>query len=279
MPPASVSNRPPPELAKRILSALFLAPIALVGAWMGGAVWLAGASVVALLILWEWNKLCRDGRMDAAAIAAAVAVVAAAVGMAFGFRLTVLAGFGCALALAAVSGVFDRATAWAIRGAAYALAFLVPVLVLREGASGAVAIFFLFAVVWATDVCAFFSGRAIGGPKLWPAVSPKKTWAGFVGGSLGGALAAFGLMMASGHADEWQMLVAALALSFAAHGGDLFESWVKRLFHQKDSGHLIPGHGGAMDRLDGFIFAATLALAIGLARGGPWNAAEGLTRW
>ena len=129
---------------------------------------------------------------------------------------------------------------------------------------------FLFAVVWATDIAAYFVGRAIGGPKLMPQVSPKKTWSGAIGGThRRRSLAAVAVAKFAG-LDGLVRDRASLAvvLSVVAQAGDLFESALKRRFGAKDSSQLIPGHGGLMDRLDGFVAAAVLAALIGLLRGG-----------
>lgn len=181
--------------------------------------------------------------------------------------------------LSIVRGKRDFAL-WGLGGLIYATALFFSVLVLRNDIRlGLEAIFFLFAIVWATDIFAFFAGRAFGGPKLAPRISPKKTWSGMVGGVLGGIAAGllvlflFSVPLAPVHA-----LIAGL-LSLGSVGGDLFESFFKRRFKVKDSGHLIPGHGGFMDRLDGFVFAAIMAAMIGIARAGVPGAASGLLAW
>ena len=128
--------------------------------------------------------------------------------------------------------------------------------------AGWIAIVFILAVVWATDVAAFFGGRAIGGPKLWPRVSPKKTWSGALSG-LFAAIAAGGLtamLTRAGHPAIGMLI--AIPLSIAAQAGDLLESSLKRKFDVKDSGHIIPGHGGVLDRVDGLFGAAALAWLI-----------------
>ena len=123
--------------------------------------------------------------------------------------------------------------------------------------------------MWATDIAAYFAGRAIGGPKLMPRVSPNKTWSGAIGGTAGGVVG--GVVVAahvrrraaSPRSRAWRFV-----LSVVSQAGDLLESAVKRRFDAKDASQLIPGHGGLMDRLDGFVAAAVAAALIGLLRGG-----------
>jgi phosphatidate cytidylyltransferase len=132
--------------------------------------------------------------------------------------------------------------------------------------------------VWSTDILGYLVGRLVGGPKLWPLVSPKKTWSGAIGGTLGAAVA--GLLVARANSLALApVAVLSILLSAAAQAGDLMESALKRRFNVKDASHLIPGHGGVMDRLDGFIVAAFLAALIGLARGGVANPGRGLLMW
>ena len=118
-----------------------------------------------------------------------------------------------------------------------------------------------------------------GGPLLWPRVSPNKTWAGAVGGVVGGVAAGTSVAYASGVDKLVAVGIVALLLSVLTQAGDLFESAVKRRFGAKDAGSLIPGHGGLMDRLDGFLVAALVALLIGILRQGPDAPAQGLLVW
>jgi phosphatidate cytidylyltransferase len=138
---------------------------------------------------------------------------------------------------------------------------------------------FLFAVVWATDVAAYFAGRLIGGAKLCPAISPNKTWSGALAGVLAGTAAGVAVAVFGGIHPIAPIIIVSLLLSVAAQFGDLFESALKRRFGVKDASHAIPGHGGLMDRLDGFIAAALAAALIGLARGGIDGAAGGFLLW
>ncbi len=166
---------------------------------------------------------------------------------------------------------------WQASGMFYAGGLIVSVLVLRLSDSyGLVAILALFAIVWGADIGAYFTGRALGGPKLAPRISPNKTWSGFAGGITTGIIAGLLVLRIAGLPLSLALAALCGVLALVSVAGDLFESHMKRRFGVKDSGHLIPGHGGFMDRLDAFLFAAILAAGIGLWRGGLQNAAGGL---
>jgi phosphatidate cytidylyltransferase len=254
---------------------------AAVGAlYVGGDVfalfWLAAAFAVS----WEWQNLI-GGESRAARIAVGGAAVAAA--MAFG-RVSMPGAAALAIAVFAIVGAAlagaDRRL-WAATGVVYAGALAFSVCLLRESADvGALAIAFLFAVVWGTDIFAYFGGRLIGGPKLWPRVSAGKTWSGTITGVLCGAfLGLVAVYLGAGpQLANWRVFLVGLAAAAFSQVGDLFESSVKRRFGVKDSSQLIPGHGGVMDRLDGFIFASAFAAAVGLLRGAP-SVAAGLFFW
>ncbi len=170
---------------------------------------------------------------------------------------------------------------WITCGILYAgIMMLAPMLLRARRRSMALrAMVFLFAIVWATDILAYFGGRAFGGPKLLPAVSPKKTWSGGICGALGAMALCVAGAAWFGAGNLAAIAILALVLSVAAQAGDLLESWIKRQFGAKDASHLIPGHGGVMDRLDGFWAAALVGCLIGLARGGFDGAARGLLVW
>ncbi len=268
------------DLRTRAVSAVVLVALALGSTWLGGVafalVWLAAA----LAISWEWQRLI-GGRRLGARVAVGVAglvVLAAALRVRPGAGTVLAVLVPLALAEALLAAPARRA--WAAAGAAYAGLALVAVYVLRASpVDGALALGWLFATVWATDVFAYFGGRLIGGPKLWPRVSPSKTWSGTLtgvaaGGACGTALALAG---APGHVAT-PVLLLSLFTAALSQGGDAFESAMKRRFGVKDSGRLIPGHGGVMDRLDGFVAAAVFALGVGWARGLP-SVALGLFQW
>jgi phosphatidate cytidylyltransferase len=156
---------------------------------------------------------------------------------------------------------------------------IAPVLLRSDPRLGFAAIIFLFVIVWFTDITAYFVGRAIGGPKLMPRVSPNKTWSGAVGGTLAAVIGGVAVAQWAGIDGLVAAAVIALLLSVISQAGDLLESAIKRRFAAKDASQLIPGHGGLMDRLDGFVAAAFAGALIGLAHGGFDAPARGLMVW
>ncbi|MBY0338305.1 MAG: phosphatidate cytidylyltransferase [Acetobacteraceae bacterium] len=256
------------DLGKRAATAAVLVPVAVAAVWLGGALWALLVAVAVGGMTWEWVRIC-GGRTRALPGAAVPAAVLLAVGAAFlswpwlGF---VVLGLG---AYAAASLATRREAtvppAWLGFGVLYIGVAGVALVELRhDDAAGRENVLFLFLVVWASDIGAYLAGRRFGGPKLWPAVSPNKTWSGAAGGLAAamavGAAAAW--VLEPGSASGRAALVAA-ALGLATQAGDLLESWIKRRFGVKDSSGLIPGHGGLLDRLDGVLAAAPAAALLG----------------
>lgn len=253
------------ELRLRVLSALVLAAIVLSVTLLGGPVFRLVWVLVAGVVAYEWLAIV--GARNP--IAGGVGVVLA--GFALGFAPLsdpALAGVSAVLAFAgAVTTirVEDRRALEAC-GVAYALCFALVTPALRQVPEiGLFLIGWTFAVVWFTDIAAYFTGRALGGPKLMPSVSPKKTWSGALGGALAGTaggMAVWALMPATAGLGFGVVLAISLAASVVSQAGDLFESAIKRRFGTKDSSQLIPGHGGFLDRLDGYwavlVFAGML---------------------
>ncbi len=275
------------NLARRVASALVLAPIAIVGAYFGGWLFVVLCAIAAGIILWEWASLVAGGgdlRILLPGLAAMLAATVMAGAGLLGAAIAMVA-IGTALAGGFVAAWPRRYPAanpalWGAAGVAYAGAALIGPTVLRDDPElGFAALLFLFAIVWATDVFAYLAGRAIGGPLLCPGLSPNKTWAGATGGLAGGVAAGTLVAYASVGTEPVVAGVLALVLSISAQGGDLLESAIKRRFGAKDSSGLIPGHGGAMDRLDGFLVAALLAAAIGWVHQGLAASARGLLVW
>jgi phosphatidate cytidylyltransferase len=276
------------ELILRILSGLVLAPLAVGVAYLGGWAFVVFWSIAALLVLWEWCTLVAGGERSTVLLIAGAAVLlaillAATAADAEGSHSVRLVAGGTLLLmgmLATAALASSDRRVWTAAGIPYAgLLGIAPIVLRNDAQYGFLAIVFLFAVVWATDIVAYFVGRAVGGPKLAPRISPKKTWSGAAGGTVAAIGAALTLAIAAGLPNLPAVGLIAAAASALAQGGDLFESALKRRFGAKDSSHLIPGHGGLMDRLDGFVAAAVLAMLIGLIHGGVEEPARGLLAW
>jgi phosphatidate cytidylyltransferase len=265
------------NLMLRVVSSLVLAPLAIGAAYAGGWYWIALVTLGAIGLFMEWLAVTYTVRNVPVTIAGIVALVLAAPFFAIGnvnAALVVLA-----LGLIAVGFRTTRPRLWAIAGFLYAAAAqIASVLVRLDHAKGLSALILVLFVVWATDIGGYFAGRAIGGPKLLPRVSPKKTWAGAIGGFAASLLVAIGFA-ASDLGKTLPLVILAAMLSVAAQLGDLFESAIKRRFGVKDSGHIIPGHGGVMDRLDGFVAAIVLAAIFGVLRGGVDGVGRALMVW
>jgi phosphatidate cytidylyltransferase len=274
------------NLTLRTLSAVVLAPLVLLCTYAGGWLFFGLCAAAAAGILWEWIHLIA-GRGGPRVLAIGWTALLAACLLTGGGKpgAAVLAIVAGAVLVGVVSvrslgAAVGSGAVWATGGVLYAgIAFLGPALLRRDPQWGFIALLFLFATVWATDIFAFLCGRTIGGPLLWPRVSPKKTWAGAIGGLAGGIAAAVVVAYASGLRSAAAAGLMGLLLSIMAQAGDLFESAVKRRFGAKDASQLIPGHGGLMDRLDGFLFAAFAALLIGIARQGIDAPASGFLLW
>ena len=274
----SVARRPGAELALRVGSALVLAPLAIGVAYIGGWPFALFWGVAAIGVLWEWTSLVAgsDRRSVLMAGAASLALALALAQMHHLAEAIIVLAMG-ALAAAALAPAERRI--WVSCGVPYAGALGLAPIVLRSDERGFLVIMLLFAIVWATDIAAYFAGRALGGPKLMPLVSPKKTWSGALAGTVAAILVAVAIGRFAGLVGLVPLAVLAVLLSVVAQAGDLFESALKRRFGAKDSSHLIPGHGGLMDRLDGFVAAALLAALVGLLRGGFEAPGRGLLVW
>ena len=273
MTPGGAAGRArPSELRLRIASSLVLGAVALAAAWAGGWPWAALWLLAGGAVAFEWLTVAAVAPERASFAVLALGLAAAQLAVLAG-SWPVVAGSLAIAALAAMAiGRTGRDRAWSLAGLAVAAAVsLVPVALRAEPAFGMAAVAWIFAVVWTTDIAAYFTGRGLGGPKLWPAVSPKKTWSGFAGGLAGGTVAGLSVaLVAARHGAALPGEAAAIGFasalaSIVSQGGDLAESAMKRRFGVKDSGSLIPGHGGVMDRLDGF---AAVAILVGLAMAG-----------
>ena len=266
------------ELALRVASAVALAPLAIGAAYLGGWWFTLFWLIAALGVMWEWATLVGPSSSTRLTGIGAVALVAGTFALTSGYGWLALAAVIVGAAAAAASATEGRQ--WVAAGVVYAAALvLAPVLLRTDPVYGFAAILLLLAVVWSTDIAGYFGGRLIGGPKLWPRVSPKKTWSGAGVGTAVAVAAGMGVGWTAGARNLVALGAVCLVLSAASQAGDLFESALKRRFGAKDSSQIIPGHGGLMDRLDGFLAAALVGAVVGLARGGLEAPSRGLMIW
>jgi phosphatidate cytidylyltransferase len=264
------------NLMMRVLAALVLVPLAIAAAYIGGNLWLVLVTVTAIGLFAEWLVMT-GGAKPVPLGAGILTLVIIAVALALGhLGAALIGGVVGLLAVAAFSVGILRL--WSPIGFVYAALALIASVLVRNANGGFAALLFVFIVVWTTDILGYFAGRGIGGPKLWVRVSPNKTWAGAIGGFLGSLIVAGGFI-AVGFGPPLCLLALAALLSVVSQLGDLFESAVKRRFGVKDSSHVIPGHGGLLDRLDGFVAAIVAAALIDFVRGGASLIGPGLLNW
>ncbi len=255
------------DLKVRLASALLMSAAAI-----GLTMWSPLSFAVLVLVLsvamsWEWGRIVRASEFDAAFLVHAAAVVVAVAIAAWNFPalgpVALLVG-----ALVLLTLVPEGSKIMSSLGVLYVGLPAVALIGLRsDGHYGLSAVFFLLIVVWTTDTVAFLAGRLVGGPKLWPRVSPKKTWSGFLFGVSGAACAAALFALTMPEASPGRLAVIGLGLGIIAQCGDLLESGLKRHYGVKDASQLIPGHGGVLDRVDGVVAAAVAAVLIGLLIG------------
>ncbi len=279
-PPGSAPSGRNADLALRLASTAVLLPLALAAAWWGSWPLFLLAAAGSAIVFAEWAHVVgsSDGLMPRRADVVIGTLCVAAAAPVAGL-LGAVAGCGVALAGIVVVGLLSR-SAWLAGGVLYAAALGVSVAVLRaDPLHGFQALLVLLVLVWGTDSFAFFAGRSLGGPKLWPRISPKKTWSGSIGGLIGGVAAALVAAFLTGVGVTLGLALLLVVLSLASQAGDLFESAVKRHFHKKDSSAIIPGHGGMMDRVDGLVFAGALALVVGWLHAGADQIAAGVLMW
>jgi phosphatidate cytidylyltransferase len=258
------------DLRLRILSAAVLAPLTLGCIWIGGGAFAGLVTVISIGLCYEWLGLC-GRRSSLAAVLLFAALPVSVVLTAMGDSASAL----LLLVVATVAGTVFGGGLSPTRPLGFGIPYLglgaVALVWLRQPAgSGGVNVIVLLLVVWASDIGAYMAGRAIGGPRLAPTISPGKTWSGAVGGLVATAVvgAAASAILGNGP-PSWRSVAFAVLIGVISQAGDLFESHLKRHFGVKDSGNMIPGHGGLLDRLDAVLTAAPAAalLALVLGRG------------
>lgn len=234
------------DLAPRAIVGIALIAIALLGGWQGGLFFNFLIGLAALLMFREWGRM--HGTRRSARLSGYVGIAAA---MVLANEGLILLGAAALAVTAAIYAFRDRS---ASIGIVYAGAPALALIWLRSQEQGMSILIWTLAIVWATDICAYFAGRTIGGPKLAPRISPSKTWAGLIGGMAGSAAVSAGLtaLLTLPFSLVLAIILGAV-LAVAAQIGDFYESHLKRRAGVKDSGNLLPGHGGVMDRLDGLV--------------------------
>lgn len=255
-----------PELTKRIISGAALGIVALVLTYWSSRTFAVLMFVLAAAMCWEWSRMVRGAMPDTGMVINVLAIFLAA-----SLSATDMAGLGIAsviigaIAVAALALGTGRAQLSGT-GVLYTALPVVALGWLRDDEPlGFLATLFVLVSVVITDVGAYAAGRTVGGPKLWPAVSPNKTWSGLLGGVVAAGIAGALFSWISGSGSPHWLATLGLILGLIAQGGDLAESALKRYFGLKDSSDLIPGHGGVMDRMDGVVTAGIAAALIAFA--------------
>lgn len=266
-----------PGLVRRILSSLVLAPPVLAAVYFGSPWIEIMLAAAAFEMAREWARLCDSGRTMPGGGALAAGGVLAIVLLLYGGIAVALWAVPATAVAAFLFGLGrGRTTAmWLAVGAPVVLLPCLAFLWLRLGTEeGRHICLWLLAAVWATDIGAYATGRTVGGPKLWPQVSPNKTWSGLAGGVISAGIVGIVTSWLVDGDRGVTLTLSGFLVAVVSQGGDLAESAVKRHFGVKDAGRLIPGHGGLLDRVDGLIAAIpTVAIAVWLWGGGvfPWR--------
>lgn len=264
------------DLPTRFAMGLAMVAVAILAIYVGGWLFRALVVIAACIMLIEWADMHRVGRRWAYVAAALLTAYLLLVPewlypveemddiVTTESFTPAWTGFSIAAVLAIVSGIATRRLAM-FGGFLYVAIPAFALIVLNWIWFGIV--FWVMVITWATDICAYFAGRSIGGPKLAPRVSPNKTWAGLIGGIIGAAI--FGYLIAHWLELGSPFLYVGGIMALLAQAGDLYESWLKRRAGVKDSGTILPGHGGALDRLDGLLPVVLATLALLMA--GQWT--------
>lgn len=272
------------NLGLRVASAAVLVPAVLAAVGFGGWPYLVLIAIGVALLAIEWGGMTAPGAPTRVAAAVAAAVLAAVF---VGYRGDFPWAWGAVAIGAAGAAVIARGVAERPADAAFGVLYIAPAALclvwLRSTNQGDWWTVMLFAATWGADIGAYAVGSTLKGPKLWPRFSPNKTWSGFVGGLVAATLAAVGVEtlpdllqgiwpnLRPFQLNIWAAAVIGLAVGLATMAGDLWESAIKRRFGVKDSGDLIPGHGGLLDRVDGLMFAVVVMAALRLANHWGWG--------
>ncbi len=253
------------ELKLRIISAIVLAVIVLTITWIGGQTFVLLWAVAAFFILKEFTSICGKSISLSHKMVSFAALFLIIAAWLIGDRQTAFVLFVSGFAVLAIWQFIFSRSIWAACGLAYAtLPFFAMSDLRSDNYNGLIVILLVYACVWGADVFAYFSGRTIGGPKLAPRISPNKTWSGFIGSLFGALLLSYLVNIVAGFETVFVFFIIILLAAVVSQLGDLMESSIKRKFDVKDSGTIIPGHGGVLDRTDGLIVAAVFLWLVSL---------------
>ncbi len=266
------------DLGPRLVSALVLIALTATALYIGSYVFAAVVGAVFAGAYREWETMVsRAPLTPAGMVLVGLLAVSGVIYPLFGPLGTISV---VALACAVAVGMRGEGVLWRILGLVTFGAIIVAALAMRgDTLTGVWAGVYLGTVVWMTDSAAFFTGRQIGGEKLAPDISPSKTWSGALGGLALGTGAGLLVWIVATDSPWWIGLILSATISVLGQLGDLSESAIKRHFRIKDSGDIIPGHGGLMDRLDSLTFGVLLVLLVGALHAGYGSVAEGLLYW
>lgn len=276
--PAAGRRRTWADLGPRLISAMVLIALTATALYVGGYVFAAVVGAVFAGAYREWETMVSRAPLTPAGMVL-IGLVAVS-GLVY--PLWGPLGTAAVIALASVVAIAMRGEGvlWRILGLVIYGAIIIAALAMRgDTLAGVWAGVYLGTVVWMTDSAAFFTGRQIGGEKLAPDISPSKTWSGALGGLALGTGAGLLIWLVATDSPWWIGLALSAAISVLGQLGDLGESALKRHFRIKDSGDIIPGHGGLMDRLDSLTFGVLLVLLVGALHAGYGSVAEGLLYW
>jgi phosphatidate cytidylyltransferase len=257
------------ELRLRVKSALILVALTLTLTCAGAQTFAALIIVFAALMSWEWARVVRGRADDAIFFLQVIAIGAAGILTLINYPASAVGIIVLATWLSfwihRISKISNDPW-WTAAGVYYAGFPAIALIAIREDPDyGLLAILYLFLVVWSADTGAFFVGRLFGGPRLAPSISPNKTWSGLFGGAFFAGLAGLAFALWLGNTSAPMLTALSVFLAMVSQGGDLGESFIKRVFGIKHSSGLIPGHGGVLDRLDGLVFAAIGAGLVAVA--------------
>ena len=268
-------------LGTRAATAAVMIPVVLLATWTGGVWFAALVTIIGIGASLEWVRIV----FDDSRLQLAVFVISVIVATLLLSRFSILSAmaviaflWSASLMVAGATG--KRINLWTFFGLPYIALPMLAFVSLRASADyGLLAVLWIFAVVWLADTLAYFFGRSIGGPKMAPRISPNKTWAGLAGAVVGGALGSLCVALWGGLGNLPMLLVLGAVFAVIGQLGDLYESAAKRRRGIKDSGSIIPGHGGVLDRIDALMTVSIAAMVLGIAREGISNPANGLMVW